>query len=192
MAFLDKIKGVADQIGDSVGKGVKNVKDNSKTLSRKMKLKGEMKQLDSEIEAAYTAIGKKYFELNSDAPGEDYSKMVTSIIEKKAKAEKIQSEINLLEDKIVCPSCGESIEFGKNFCDKCGASLAAVNAEIAKAAEEAAVEKKRAARTCSSCGTVVGDDEQKFCENCGNSLSKDETVEEVTAEVITEPDDSAE
>lgn len=188
MDFFGKIKGVADQIGDSVGKGVKNVKDNSKTLSRKMKLKSEMKQLDSEIEAAYTAIGKKYFELNSADPAGEYSKMVTAIIEKKAKAEKIQTELNLLEDKLVCPSCGEIVEVGKNFCDKCGANLAVLNAE---AAEENAEEKKTAVGKCSSCGAAIEEEDQKFCEKCGNLLSK-ESVEEVQGEVITEADNSAE
>lgn len=191
MDFFGKIKGVADQIGDSVGKGVKNVKDNSKTLSRKMKLKSEMKQLDSEIEAAYTAIGKKYFELNSADPAGEYSKMVTAIIEKKAKAEKIQTELNLLEDKLVCPSCGEIVEVGKNFCDKCGANLAALNSEAARAAEENAEEKKTAVGKCSSCGADIEEEDQKFCEKCGNLLSK-ESVEEVQGEVITESDNSAE
>ena len=74
--------------------------------------------------------------------------------------------------------------------ESAGLKVATVS-EAAKAAEENAEEKKAAVGKCSSCGAVIEEEDQKFCEKCGNLLSK-ESVEEVKGEVITESDNSAE
>jgi len=80
MGFLDSVKGFAEKVGDSVEKGAKSVSDSSKKMQEKSRIKKEISNLEAEVNASYFAIGKKYFELNSTAPGQDYAESVENIV----------------------------------------------------------------------------------------------------------------
>lgn len=80
-----------------------------------------------------------------------------------------------------CPTCGEPVPVGANFCEGCGAQLGSVTAEDAQAApkieSEASMPVSRPThlitdgaaqagrRPCAECGGSVGDD--LYCEQCG-------------------------
>lgn len=183
MGFFDKVKDVAGKVGDSVEKGAKSVSDSSKKMAEKMRLKKEISQIESEITAAYTAIGKKYFEINSASPAEEYADKITEIIEKNAKAESLKVELNALEDRVPCPNCGASVEKGQKFCAKCGANVESVS--CATPVPDSSAEKSD--KVCPSCGAVAAES-QKFCEACGAKIEDEssETVETVEAEVVEE------
>lgn len=183
MGFFDKVKDVAGKVGDSVEKGAKSVSDSSKKMAEKMRLKKEISQAESEITAAYTTIGKKYFEINSASPSEDYADKVSEIIEKSAKIESLKVELNALEDRVPCPSCGASVEKGQKFCAKCGANVESVSSVTPVPASV----PETTGKVCPSCGAAAADS-QKFCELCGSKIDDEvsETVEAVEAEVVEE------
>ena len=84
-------------------------------------------------------------------------------------------------DSAPCPSCGEPVPVGANFCEGCGAQLGEVTEEAAQAAPR--VERLGSVpisrpthlvtdtaapagrRPCAECGGPVGDD--LYCEQCG-------------------------
>lgn len=170
MGFMDKLKDMAGKVGDTVEKGAKNVSDNSKKMAEKMKLKKEINQADTAIKNAYIEIGKKYFELNSTSPSEDFAESVAIINENNAKIESLKASLDALEDKMPCPGCGAVLDKSQKFCDKCGAKI-----EL----PEPPAEKTP---VCPGCGTNVVEG-QKFCEKCG---AKIEASEEVETEVVEE------
>lgn len=123
MSFMDKLYGVAEKVGDTVEKGAKTVTDGSKKVTEKMKLKKEISNTESEMNNAYIRIGKKYFELHSASPSEEYIDEVNSIKAGINKIEQLKSELALLEDKYPCPNCGVLFTKGSKFCAKCGANV---------------------------------------------------------------------
>lgn len=178
MGFMDKLKDMAEKVGDTVEKGAKNVSDNSKKMAEKMRLKKEIGQVENDIKDAYIEIGKKYFELNSTAPSEDYAENVNSIIANNAKIEELKAALNSLEDKIPCPGCGANLDKTQKFCDKCGAKV--------ELPEPVAADVKKTA--CPKCNAEAAEG-QKFCEQCGSKLDAEEAAEteKVEAEVVEEP-----
>jgi serine/threonine protein phosphatase PrpC len=80
-----------------------------------------------------------------------------------------------------CPSCGEPVPDGANFCEACGAQLGEVTEEVAQAGPKVdhpgslpisrpthlvtEVGEPAARRPCAECGGTVGDD--LYCEQCG-------------------------
>ena len=84
-------------------------------------------------------------------------------------------------DSVSCPSCGESVPGGANFCEGCGAQLGAVTEADAQAAPRldnpGSLPVSRpthlltdgpapaSRRPCAECGGDVGDD--LYCEQCG-------------------------
>lgn len=174
MGFMDKIKGAADKVGNTLETGFKNVSDSSQKLADKMKLKKQIGQLEGEINNAYLEIGKKFFEATS-SPSEEYAEKFDEINSKSAQIETLKNELNSLEDKFNCPSCNAVLTKGQSFCDKCGINVSAFSNPA----------PAPAALFCSNCGAAASDT-QKFCEKCGASLSQDNPVEEVKAEVVIE------
>lgn len=120
MGFFDKIKDVADTVVDSVEKGAKNVSETSKKTADKMRIKKEINKFNSDINKAYASIGQKYFELNADAPAEEYVDAVNSIIDAKIKLDELNAELLALENKHICSNCGKTIKESHKFCPSCG------------------------------------------------------------------------
>lgn len=183
MGFMDSVKGFAEKVGDSVERGAKSVSDSSKKMQEKSRVKKEMANLEAEINSSYFAIGKKYFELNSAAPGEEYSASVTNIIKCSDRLEKFKLLLASLEDKMACTGCGAEVTRGQKFCDKCGAKVEFVEPPIIEGyndaapispaqnggAGEPAVAPQPAVAFCPTCGAQL-EEGQKFCDKCGTKL----------------------
>lgn len=126
MGFLDSVKGIADKVGDTVGKGVSSVSDGGKKLSEKIKVKNEIKSTEGDITKAYAEIGKLFFEKNASNPPEEYVEFINTITEKNTKLDSLRATLKTLEDKETCPSCGAAVDKGAKFCAKCGAKIESV------------------------------------------------------------------
>ncbi len=175
MGFFDKVKEVAGKVGDTVESGVKNASDGAKKLNETRKIKKEIEQTEKAVTNLFTEVGMKLFESNPASA--EFAEQFAKVTELKGKIVQLNKELNDLEEKYPCPSCGATVEKGQKFCDKCGASVEAVTAP-AQPAESVAEEAKK---SCPNCGASA-EDGQKFCEKCGTKLG--EAVEEVKAEVI--------
>jgi len=170
MGFKDFMKG----IGDTVESGAKKVSDGSKKMAEKSRVKKEIAQLENDINNGYYAIGKKYFELHSAEPGEDYAELVNEIIAKNERAEKFKLLLASMEDKMPCTSCGAIVTREQKFCDKCGAKVEMVEPPIIEGFNDAPpapqVDPNQPAPAaggfCANCGAPL-DAGQNFCEKCG-------------------------
>lgn len=177
MGFLDSVKGFAEKVGDSVEKGAKSVSDSSKKMQEKSRIKKEISNLEAEVNASYFAIGKKYFELNSTAPGQDYAESVENIVKSSERLEKFKLLLASLDDKMACSGCGADVTRNQKFCDKCGAKVEFpetpviegyndfVSAEPVVEAQPAAAPQP-VASFCPSCGAQL-EAGQNFCDKCG-------------------------
>ncbi len=169
MGFMDKLKGAADKVGNTLETGFKNVSDSSQKLADKMKLKKQIGQLESEINTAYLEIGKKFFEANSVSPSEEYAEKFTEITSKSSQIENLKNELNALEDKFNCPGCNAVLTKGQSFCDKCGINVSAFSNPA----------PAQPALSCPNCGAAATET-QKFCEKCGTSLTQEKPAETET------------
>ena len=119
MGFLDKVKGVADSLVDSVEKGAKNVSETSKKTADKMRIKKEITKYTAEVNKGYNSIGQKYFELHADSPEECYAEFVNNIVNAKMKLTELNAELLSLENKSMCPKCGKPVAETDKFCASC-------------------------------------------------------------------------
>lgn len=187
MGFLDSVKGFAGKVGDTVEKGTKSISDSSKKMTEKSRVKKEIAQLESEINNAYYAIGKKYFENNSSNPSEEYAAPVNDIIKKSERAEQFRLLLASMEEKQPCSNCGETVMKGQRFCDKCGAKVEftappviegfndapvvpePVPVQHVESVVEPAPAQEAEKKVCSKCGASFNEG-QNFCDKCGERL----------------------
>ena len=123
MGFFDKLKDFAEDAGDAISKGAKNVTDNSKKMVEKTKLKNRISKMEEEINNYYAEIGKKYFELNSSNPGSEYAEVVQLIVDDQIKLSELNAELKAMDNKGVCPNCGAGVDENAKFCSECGSKF---------------------------------------------------------------------
>lgn len=181
MGFMDNVKGFAAKVGSAVESGAKSVSDNSKKMAEKSKVKREIAQLEAEMNNAYIAIGKKYFELHSASPEADYEDSVNTIAKNIERIEKFRLLLASMDDKQPCSGCGAEVARGQKFCDKCGAKVEFVeppviegfndqSAAIVDVPAETVEEAPAAASAfCSGCGAAL-EPNVKFCDKCGTKV----------------------
>jgi uncharacterized OB-fold protein len=183
MGFMDSVKGFAEKVGDTVERGAKSVSDSSKKIAEKNRVKREIASLENDINNAYYAIGKKYFELNADKPGEEYAETIELIKSKTERADKFKIVLAAMDEKQTCTGCGAEVSRGQKFCDKCGAKIEEIEIPIiegyndvqpepeAETVEVTAEEvpQEAAQRFCSNCGEAIASG-SNFCEKCGTKI----------------------
>lgn len=166
MGFLDQMKDIAGKVGNTVEKGAKSISDSSKKMAEKSKIKSELSQVESELNSAYVSIGKVYFEKLRKNPEPECANAVDIIIKNASRAEQLKAQLNTLEDKIPCASCGASISRDQKFCDKCGAK---VNMPSYSEPAEPVIQPAPSGKVCSECGAPA-DEDQLFCQQCGKKF----------------------
>lgn len=169
MGFLDSVKDFAGKVGNTIENGAKSVSDGSKKMAEKARIKKEISQLESEVNAAYISIGKVFFERISANPEPECENAVETIVSKGERIEQLRGILSTLEDKIACPSCGADIAKTQKFCDKCGAKIEeiVVSEKIDPIIEPAG--EQPAGKVCPECGAPAEAD-QLFCQQCGKKF----------------------
>lgn len=158
--FFEKVKGGID-------KGIKTVSSKSKEFLETTKLKGEIRNNETAIQAKFNALGKKVFEmLNRGALNEselradcgEVASLYKKITELEEAIKKVELEALKMRhgaDAIMCPKCGAVNKTGDKFCGGCGYSLV--------------VEVVSEGKTCPTCGASIKEG-IKFCSRCGGKL----------------------
>ena len=193
MDIMESVKGLAEKVGDTFEKGAKKVSEKSKKIAEKSKVKREIITLENEINSAYIAIGKKYVELNSAEPGEEYAESVDAIKTKTERIEKFRQLLASMNEKQFCSGCGAVVSRDQAFCDKCGAKIEPEEAPIIEGfndqpdeetagatevtADEDAADSEAASQLvgeqvalCPECGSEIYEG-QLYCKSCGAKLS---------------------
>lgn len=188
MGFLDSMKDFAGKVGNTVEKGAKSVSDGSKKMAEKSKIKKEISQLEAEINSAYISIGKVYFDRIAASPEPECQNAVETIVKTSERLEKLRMSLCMLDDKLICSSCGADVARGQKFCDKCGAKIDEIiieekeepvitsesvnvseTVDIPESVNTSETISEYNGKVCPECNTPVEDDQQ-FCVKCGRKL----------------------
>lgn len=122
MAFLDKVKGFANDAANALNDAAKDVSAGAKEFSDKSKLKRAIKNEEAKINSFYTAIGEKLYKANTVAPI-GYEQEFDSIKAAEGEMSRLEAELEKIEAASKCPGCGAKISSGQKFCQGCGRNL---------------------------------------------------------------------
>lgn len=117
MGFKDKL----DQFGQKVGGAVAKAQDSTKVFAEKTKIKSKISAENSKINEIYVSIGKKYCEIFSENPSEEFAGFISEIKEANELIKTYNVQLAAFDDSIYCTNCGSQISKDSEFCSKCGA-----------------------------------------------------------------------
>ena len=162
MAFLDKLSGMAKNIGDKAGEALETSKLNSKINSEKNAIDGVYKKIGENYYQQYKAGAALPEEVTAFCLEIDGHN--TAIEEAKADIERIKSEAAATAEPapapvapapkpqvasgITCNACGKANEPGTKFCQECGTKLEFPEKRMCTCGAEIAP----GARFCGVCG----------------------------------------
>lgn len=90
------------------------------------KLKFNIASVNSQMSKDFETLGRLYFESiadSDDAVSEEVAQLKAAIIEKKAKIEEYEAEIEAQKKVVVCADCGAKNAADAVFCSTCGKKL---------------------------------------------------------------------
>lgn len=114
------LKETFNSVVSSAEKFAKDAADSSKKMVERVKIKGEISKAESELNAAYMEIGKKYDELYGDRMEPDFADALAQVAKAKAAIAVAKAELASMESASICPNCGKFVQEGQNFCPNCG------------------------------------------------------------------------
>jgi hypothetical protein len=111
---LTKAKKTADYVGDKTGDAVETGK-----------IKYQIKQVEWNIDKAYTKLGQFYYEQKKG--GTDFQEIIDTAVDEidslKIKHKELTEKILEYKNAVICPNCGTENDTAFAFCVKCGARL---------------------------------------------------------------------
>lgn len=119
---LNKAKETIDVVGQKTGEVV-NVQ----------KIRFEIAAVENKREKDLRELGRLYFSKykNADDVPADMAAVINAIKEKSVKINLLKTEMAKVQDRKMCPECGEVIDADANFCRGCGAKVVYDSAEEA-------------------------------------------------------------
>lgn len=115
-----------DKLGKKASETYKYTAQKTSKLAREAKLKMQMNEHKSQIEALYEQIGKKLYEhhvndkaldIDIEAILEEYCIQIDELCDR---IEEERKELLTLRDKRQCPNCFCEIELDYQYCPNCG------------------------------------------------------------------------
>lgn len=112
MAFIERLSAKS-----------KDFTQKAKDVTEQTKIKNLMKAEEEKIQSLYAALGKLYYENETEQLKEPYADIAKTIRLSVAKAEEYQEKITGIKSKYVCPKCGASVTSTTQFCKQCGTKI---------------------------------------------------------------------
>lgn len=170
MAFYNDFGKKLSQTKDEAAKKARN-------FSEITRLNSSISELEREITAAYTEIGRITYQKFADSPEDadaDFIPLLQKISDKMSEAEEHHKRIMELKGLKKCIKCGREISVNTAFCNFCG------ERQIPE------VKFEEGTGRCPKCGTPYAAG-QLFCMSCGSRLEEPaESIEETAAAAIPE------
>ena len=133
----------------------------------------ELRSLRDEQKKLFAALGEAYYTSRDGEGGkEQLDLLVRRIDELAERIEAVTAEIDALNDKKRCPSCGAVVDLDAKFCPSCGAKMPASKQPEPEEAPEAP-----RAEYCPGCG-ALRQGEARFCAVCGQPFASEEAKSE--------------
>lgn len=112
MAFMDQLSTKS-----------KDLSQKAKDATAQTKIKNLLKSEQEKINSLYEALGKLYYENETEQLKEPYADIVKTIRISMEKIEEYQSKIEEIKSKYICPTCGASVTATTQFCKNCGTKI---------------------------------------------------------------------
>ena len=152
---------IFDEIGKKISNSTQSALKGTKDMADISRLNTVIADEQKLLHSYYMQIGKKYYDLFSGAPSEEFSALCASIAETEERITNIKIEIQEIRGLKKCRSCGAENHISASFCATCGHDTR--NDPLLY--EEQPEQQKK----CPNCDSVV-DDNMSFCTGCGNKL----------------------
>lgn len=101
----------------------KDFTQKAKDMTEQTKIKNLTKSEQEKIESLYTALGKLYYENETEQLKEPYADIVKTIRISMSKIDEYQSKIEGIKNKYICPNCGAAVTSTTQFCKHCGTKI---------------------------------------------------------------------
>lgn len=114
---------------DQLSAKSKDITQKAKDTTEQTKMKNLIKSENEKIESLYAALGKLYYENETEELKEPYADIVKTIRFSMNKIEEYQGKIESIKSKYICPTCGASVTSTTQFCKNCGTKITSFSTE---------------------------------------------------------------
>lgn len=112
MAFMDQLSSKS-----------KDFTQKAKDMTAQTKTKNLMKAQEEKIQSLYAALGKLYYDNETENLKEPYADIVKTIQIALAKTAEYQKQLDDLKTKYICPNCSYPVTSTTQFCKHCGTKI---------------------------------------------------------------------
>lgn len=108
-----------DKIKEQILSAGKYVSENANLATSKANIKITLKSKTDALNAMYASLGKEYFNTLSKTEKKEHS----DIVELEAEVEKLNHELDAINEARVCQKCGTKVSKNINYCPECGSKV---------------------------------------------------------------------
>lgn len=111
-----------EELGKTLSGTGKEVATKAKALTETIQLKTQISAEKTKLDEAYAAIGKLFYETNSE-PEEVYTKAYEAVRASRERIAALEIELSQNEGTRICAECGAKVPKSSLYCGKCGAPV---------------------------------------------------------------------
>ena len=111
-----------EELGKTLSDTGKEVATKAKALTETIQLKTQISAEKTKLDEAYAAIGKLFYETNSE-PEEAYIKAYEAVRASRERIAALEIELSQNEGTRICAECGARVPKNSFYCGKCGAPV---------------------------------------------------------------------
>lgn len=148
MAFFDNL---GKKASETTAKAMQKAQD----LSEISRVNSLISEEEKKMNATYYQIGKLYVSVHGADDEENFSGMVSAILEGEQKINEYRKQIQNIKGVQRCEKCGAEVARGVAFCSSCGAPMPKAENPLSNdviRCESCGRSVKRGMRFCTSCG----------------------------------------
>lgn len=108
-----------DKIKDQILSAGKYVSENASLATSKANIKITLKSKSDALNAMYAKLGREYFESMTKTEQKKHK----DIMDLESEIEKLNHELDAINDARVCQNCGTKVTKTNTYCPECGSKL---------------------------------------------------------------------
>lgn len=120
MAFWEKFKKAAGEVGEKLSDSGKKAVDITKDFAEIAKLSLKVSEEEKKIADAFERIGSEYVKMFAKDENRILPEVIDSVFEAKKKIAELEERIRELKGQKICTVCGAVLDVESKFCPKCG------------------------------------------------------------------------
>ena len=136
MAFWEKFKKTAGEVGEKLSDSGKKAVDKTKDLAEIAKLSLKVNEEEKKISDAFEKIGSEYVKLFASDENRILPDVIDSVFEAKKKIGELEERIRELKGQKICAVCGAVFNSDSKYCPKCGKPTEADSCEVTAEEQE--------------------------------------------------------